>query len=327
MTIPNFFNKKKQQRHSFIDDELHAFDLTWRNYIPSIPQCCCFFKNRGGGIQLDDEDDNLFIESIYYNDRDMNSFTREVGQKKKKKSRKRRHDDNTLFNYQQQEEELYDAEFIGDEQIASLITYNKTQNMDPYGEELYNSIDNREDPIIIQEILPRQGGEFYAARTIPTTIEQMIPEQTISKPLVVPAQVFLNDRIDELTKKITCIKNTMIQIHPEAVAVEEDASALDCQESHPHAVVMSDIDSVTSEALDLYETTAHPSSSSIQRYSLDKLHIPSLVNHTPFVSEQHPFSYFTDDSLTLPPPDSIVNNNEALSVQNVFHVGKKWLGF
>lgn len=63
--VPCLPNNKRQNRTSFIGDELHAFDLTWRNYIPSISQlCCCHRNNR---IQLA-EDDNDLIEPVYYND-------------------------------------------------------------------------------------------------------------------------------------------------------------------------------------------------------------------------------------------------------------------
>ncbi|KAI9007933.1 hypothetical protein CLU79DRAFT_533188 [Phycomyces nitens] len=52
------------------DDELNAFDLTWRNYLPSMTQLCpclAIFPRRG--IQLDDYDDDAGnLGPQYYND-------------------------------------------------------------------------------------------------------------------------------------------------------------------------------------------------------------------------------------------------------------------
>ena len=67
MSLPCLPSKKQHHRQSFIGDELHAFDLTWRNYIPSASQFCCCFKNRG--IQL--EDDDPLVDPPYYNDQTL----------------------------------------------------------------------------------------------------------------------------------------------------------------------------------------------------------------------------------------------------------------
>lgn len=106
---------------------------------------------------------------------------------------------------------------------------------------------------------------------------------------------------------------------------------------------ISDLDSVASEALDVYENTANNNdhsnahSSIARRYSSgDDLHIPSLADNTPFVSEQHPFSYFTDhnnltqnyhqDDAITEDESPNVNNNDGINVQSVFNMGRKWLG-
>jgi hypothetical protein len=65
MVIPCFPKKQAQQPP---EDELNAFDLTWRNYIPSASQlCCCFPKSQA--IRLEDEDP--LIEPPYYNDHSL----------------------------------------------------------------------------------------------------------------------------------------------------------------------------------------------------------------------------------------------------------------
>lgn len=66
MVIPCLTKSKQTRQHEALnDDELHAFDLTWRNYLPSVSQFCCCLQSRGA-IRLDDEDP--LIEPAYYND-------------------------------------------------------------------------------------------------------------------------------------------------------------------------------------------------------------------------------------------------------------------
>lgn len=70
MVIPCLPKKKEpspptNNRNSYMssNDLSSAFDLTWRNYLPSASQFCCC--GRGGNIQLDDDP---VIEPAYYND-------------------------------------------------------------------------------------------------------------------------------------------------------------------------------------------------------------------------------------------------------------------
>lgn len=164
--------QQQQNRHSIIDDELHAFDLTWRNYLPSVSTFCCF--NRG--IRLEDTDDTV-IEPAYYNDHTLyrgealqnyldNSrdweFDSVLGQndelpqfvtrnpfgtasikKKKSKSKKNKkkrerpvvmetdlEEGDTIVGYDIEDNQAYyhdDAEFLGDDQIASLA-YNRNSS-------------------------------------------------------------------------------------------------------------------------------------------------------------------------------------------------------
>lgn len=101
----------------------------------------------------------------------------------------------------------------------------------------------------------------------------------------------------------------------------------------------SDIDSITSEALNVYENTATTYENNVQqssssRYSTgDELHIPSLVDNTPFVSDQHPFTYFNEDNNQYDNEDNTEQQaqdeetDQILNVRNiVFDFGKKWLG-
>ncbi|KAL9545782.1 hypothetical protein MBANPS3_006983 [Mucor bainieri] len=428
MSLPCLPNKKKQQhRQSFVGDELHAFDLTWRNYIPSASQFCCCFKSRG--IQL--EDDDPLIDPPYYNDQTLyrgealqnyldnprdwefesvlggqndlpqfvtrnpfgtSSLKKKKSHKKKKNRRERSAvmetdaEEGDVAGYsiadQHQHEEYYndDAEFLGDDQIANLA-YNRhsSQVMDQYGEELYQGY--VQGPIEQEMQAPPPPREFYAARAIPNIDfdsyedyeERAVPVQHLQpssssssssaqqqNPLVSveAAQALLSDKLDDLTEKLAFIKNNIIHIRPQSSQQEAD-NTQDTDEEYDRTTLhtlhheepreshsISDLDSVASEALDVYENTASHSSmhnpstthSSIaRRYSSgDELHIPSLVDNTPFVSEQHPFSYFTDHNNSTPShhqedastddESSNVNNNDGINVQSVFNMGRKWLG-
>lgn len=164
MAIPCLPKKQTQQnhRHSFMSDELHAFDLTWRNYLPSASQFCCCF-NRNKGIRL--EDDDPLIEPPYYNDQTLyrgealqnyldsprdwefesvlgqnelphfvtrNPFGTGANLKKKKKKKHSRREQPVVMETDMEEgdiagydiEDNHDAEFLGDDQIASLA-YNR----------------------------------------------------------------------------------------------------------------------------------------------------------------------------------------------------------
>lgn len=152
----------EQSSSSHIDDEPHAFDLTWRNYLPSVSQFCCCFQKQA--IRLDDDDP--LIEPIYYNDHtlyrgealqnylnnprdwefesvlsqnDLPQFVtrnpfgtskKKTAKKKKRQQRQERPvvmetdlEDGDIHGYDIQEG-IEDAEFLADDQIAHLA-YNR----------------------------------------------------------------------------------------------------------------------------------------------------------------------------------------------------------
>ena len=158
---------QQNNRHSILDDELHAFDLTWRNYLPSVSSFCCF---KSGNIRLDDEEP--FIEPAYYNDHTLYrgealqnyledsrdwEFESVLGQSelpvtrnpfgtasikkkknklKKKKSKKERSVvmetdmEDTVVGYDIEQDQSYyhdDAEFLEDDQIANLAYHKHSQ--------------------------------------------------------------------------------------------------------------------------------------------------------------------------------------------------------
>lgn len=96
--------------------------------------------------------------------------------------------------------------------------------MDQYGEELY--YENVQGPVI-QELQAPPPREFYAARSMPVMnfeendddYEERIVESSSShiiKPQasVEAAQTLLSNRLDDLTEKLTFIKNNIIHIQP-----------------------------------------------------------------------------------------------------------------
>ncbi|KAI8075562.1 hypothetical protein BDF21DRAFT_423173 [Thamnidium elegans] len=266
MVIPCLPNKKEPRQQVSSDDELHAFDLTWRNYLPSVSQFCCCVQ-RAGVIRLDDEDP-LLIEPAYYNDHTLyrgealqnyldnprdwefesvlgqndlphfvtrNPFGTQSIKKKKKKSKKQKKREQPVVMETDMEEgdimgydvdnHQEDAEFLGDDQIANLA-YNRhsSQLMDQYGEELYYQ--NIQGPIIQEMQAPPR--EFYAAKTMPHIDFEQENDQDYEERIVGPssshmikpqasvdaAQALLSDRLDDLTEKLSFIKNNIIHMKP-----------------------------------------------------------------------------------------------------------------
>ncbi|KAI8098296.1 uncharacterized protein B0P05DRAFT_521286 [Gilbertella persicaria] len=301
-------------RQSYLNNN-NAFDLTWRNYLPSLSEfnCCCL---RQKGIQLEDDP---IIEPVYYNDHSLYrgeslesylnnprdwEFESVLGQSDfltrnpfiRKKSHRKKHRERSAVMETDMEDgdiagyELYDdAEFLGDDQIAHLAYHrSNSQVMNPYGQD---------EPA------------FYAARIMPdinlTTAEG-------SKSLVIDesTQSLLNQKLDY-------IKKNMAQMNQEEDDLfERNTLNTLCPPEERHPTGISDIDSVASEALEVYENThQHQLEQDTRRYS-DELHLPSHVDNTPFVSDQHPFSYFNEQNV----------NSDSLNVQTVFNLGRKWLG-
>ncbi|KAI8974966.1 hypothetical protein BDB01DRAFT_805506 [Pilobolus umbonatus] len=308
----------------YAEEEPHAFDLTWKNYIPSPSQLCCCFHT---GIRLEDNDP--LIEPPYYNDHtlyrgealqnyldnprdwefesvlgnDISFVTRNpfgTSSIKKKKSHKKKKRERPVVMETDMEDMGYDiidqnyqhdAEYVGDDQIHSLAyNRNSQQNMDQYGGESYL---NKRGPIE-QEMRPH----LYAARTMPAEYSA-----SSSQPLIHDNPIIS----DNVTEKLNYIR-TFIQ--PSDTAVE-------CTQS------ISDIDSVASEALDVYENTQYNEEEEEEeqargRYSSgDEFHIQTLASNTPFVSDQHPFTYFDEQ-------DS--QSKRKSGVLSVFSIGRKWLG-
>lgn len=79
--------------------------------------------------------------------------------------------------------------------------------------------------------------------------------------------------------------------------------------------------------MDVYENTQQQEqASSTRRYSStsDELHLPSLVDNTPFVSDQHPFTYFTEQQHSANQEEDSEEENNTLNVRNVLDLGRKW---
>lgn len=156
--IKLFTNKSPTSQ---LNQEPHAFDLTWKNYLPSISQFCCCFQRQG--IRLEEEGEGQLIEPAYYNDHSLhrgetlqnyldnsrdwefesvlsqsdlphfvtrNPFGTSKKKMNKRKKRQRRErpvimetdlEEGDLHGYDIHEE---DAEFLADDQIAHLA-YNR----------------------------------------------------------------------------------------------------------------------------------------------------------------------------------------------------------
>ncbi|KAL0074302.1 hypothetical protein F4703DRAFT_1362126 [Phycomyces blakesleeanus] len=151
------------------DDELNAFDLTWRNYLPSMTQLCpCFGIFKGGSIQLDDDDESTGnLGPHYYNDQSIYQGRTIQGYLRNSRDREFEsvlengggedgafsrgdympsfvtrnpfeHDEPAVYEIFSEEQDRVDAESLGDDQIANLVFKPKTS--DQYDEELYITV-------------------------------------------------------------------------------------------------------------------------------------------------------------------------------------------
>ncbi|KAG1461320.1 hypothetical protein G6F46_004982 [Rhizopus delemar] len=340
--IKLFTNKSPTSQ---LNQEPHAFDLTWKNYLPSISQFCCCFQRQG--IRLEEEGEGQLIEPAYYNDHSLhrgetlqnyldnsrdwefesvlsqsdlphfvtrNPFGTSKKKMNKRKKRQRRErpvimetdlEEGDLHGYDIHEE---DAEFLADDQIAHLAYNRYSKNIDQYGEDVYYNV--IQGPII-QEMQTSKA--TYAARSVPG----------------------LQSSLDnEASNKLNPKSSTSI---PQAELVDQTDNTIPAEEQNLGKLTLhiqqeeqikqiSDIDSIAaSEALDEYENTAY--SSGRYHANEDDFHLPSLVNNAPFVSDQHPFTYFTEQiskHVHSEEEEEEEDNNQGL--KNAFNLGRKLLG-
>ncbi|RCH78627.1 hypothetical protein CU098_003661 [Rhizopus stolonifer] len=245
--------------------EPHAFDLTWRNYLPSISQFCCCFQTQ---IRLEDED--TVIEPAYYNDLRRESFDttwefesvlgqndiqfvtgNPFGTVKKRTKKKRQPRPDVIM-------EIESAEFLAEDQIAHLAYNRHSKNMDQYGEEVcYNRI---------------QG---------PIVQEMQAPDS------------FTLDSSETYNSADTLPSNLMKNVGSSKKADRAKKNRLKSENTHD-----------TRAALTAYQVQ-------------DDISIPSLTDNAPFVSDQHPFTYFENHTQS---------EQEEPADRNVFNLGKRIFG-
>ncbi|KAI8379173.1 uncharacterized protein BYT42DRAFT_613499 [Radiomyces spectabilis] len=383
-------------------EEPNAFDLTWRNYLPSIHQVCpclpsrCFTRQQQP-IRLEEEDPSvLLFDPNYYNDhivhrrsdygyfindRELGSefgdympnfVTRNPFGKLKRKNKRKNKQKYTVMEPEEdqegpmvyeifdEDEDQLDAEFLGDEQIASIIDDRK-KAMNMYDEALYENDTVRMGPVV-QEMHPTSRQQYYAARTMPSTMMDTTVDQhhddsfRVSEHYVesseqpepaFAAQVLLNEHLEDLNEKLTLIRNNIMNIGK----LDNSSAKKTVDEENTHTTALRDIgqpsssdraafdiDSITSEALSEYEATSktiyshEETESSSRRYSkLSELQIPlSDASHStaPFGSDHHPFSYYSSNNNHA---DSYTENSDNdrpsslnLNLRTILDLSKKW---
>jgi hypothetical protein len=98
--------------------------------------------------------------------------------------------------------------------------------MDQYGEELYYDQQQQHLQGLVEQEMQAPRKEFYAARTIPSHLmmqpslyeqEEASSSRGTTKPQYATeaAQAILSERLDDLTEKLSFIKNNIINIKPE----------------------------------------------------------------------------------------------------------------
>ncbi|KAI9499073.1 hypothetical protein BDB00DRAFT_783662 [Zychaea mexicana] len=257
--IPNIF-KRQQPIRLGDDDDGNIVDPHDELFISPN-----YYQGRAVRGYLDNPQDWEF-DSVLHNDQQQfpefvtrNPFGRKSSKKKRKHKKHQHHhhnyprvvregvvdgDEEEIFS-----EDIQDAEFLGDDQIAHLA-YERSKNMDPYGEEGY--IDSTYDRPISQEMQPPPAHkEFYAPKTMPYYFvndendeyhdeyhdkprvvqqqqeyhqKQKQPEEqrqceassssaTHIATVAEQAQDLLSERLDDLTDKLLYIRQNMMDIN------------------------------------------------------------------------------------------------------------------
>ncbi|KAI9251709.1 hypothetical protein BY458DRAFT_523556 [Sporodiniella umbellata] len=234
VTLPNNNNSQSQ--------EPHAFDLTWKNYLPSVSQFYCCLRPP---IRLEDDEDTL-IEPLYYNDLRREAFDTNwefepvLGQinskpsNGKKKSKKRRHHrPEAIMEIED------DAEFVAEGQIAYLAHSQHSKNTQRYEQACYKRM-----PVPIVEDV---SNEPFASETYSNQDSADTPNH------------FVNNCGSSKNKdKKKRSKKTNLDTQTESIGYQ-----------------------------------IH-----------DEFSIPSLTDNAPFVSDQHPFTYFQDSHTQSEQEDS-----------------------
>jgi hypothetical protein len=164
-----FFGLSRQQQQQ--ENELYAFDLTWRNYLPSISHLCVCLPFMRQGILLADDDDNTG-QTLYYND---------IYQAK------------AVRGYL---EDQLDRNF--DDLLLITDEY-------PQQQEQTSSFDDQES-ILSHHHSIKDSGVYTPPLSIPyssNSIATSLTTETAVHPI-------LSERLDDLTEKLNFIRNNMV---------------------------------------------------------------------------------------------------------------------
>ncbi|KAI8078702.1 uncharacterized protein BX664DRAFT_37429 [Halteromyces radiatus] len=276
------FSLSSSQQHN---EEPNAFDLTWRNYLPSTSQFCLCLPSLGRqrqGILLDENDNHLIDSPSYYND-----FYQGKNNKWKKRSKRRKYPKQRLLpkpNYEQQDEftdSAYDYhDYDYHQQEPTVYQIHSDEDDHQHQDAVYLEDDEIAKMVNhYDQQQPQNNQEFYAPRTIPflinddnddetTTTNEMPKEQPPpSSPTTaaLAAQAILSETLEDLTEKLVYIRNNMMDIGasstPENHDNQDDTATLHTlktitkKDSSERLSISSDMDSIASEALLEYENT------------------------------------------------------------------------
>jgi hypothetical protein len=203
------FGLSRQQQQQ--EGELYAFDLTWRNYLPSTSQlCACFpFMGRGQGILLADDDDD---------DDDDNNTGDNTGQ---------------ILCYN----DIYQAKAVRgyledqlDREFDDLLL-STDELRDPQApiwiaaanqQQEQVSPSDEQESIFSDHHSIKDSGVYTPPDSIPCSDSGSIA--TSHESAVHP---ILSERLDDLTEKLDFIRNNMLMV------MDSDAASLKMDNEHP----------------------------------------------------------------------------------------------
>lgn len=175
------FGLSRQQQQQ--ENELYAFDLTWRNYLPSISHLCvCLpFMSQSQGILLADDHDNNADEIHYYND---------IYQAK------------AVRGYL---EDQLDRDF--DDLLLTTDERHDPQTENPVEQQQDQTSSSDEQESIFSD---RDSGVYTPSRSIPYSDDSSIATSHTTTTTETAVHPILSERLDDLTEKLNFIRNNMV---------------------------------------------------------------------------------------------------------------------
>ncbi|KAI8059274.1 hypothetical protein BC940DRAFT_338314 [Gongronella butleri] len=272
-------------------DESNAFDLTWRNYLPSV-MCACLPSEQTGPIRLgdDDVDPSVLFNAPFYNDLQPDLLPskprRHRKKSKRRKGSKKNYTSSSQSEYDDEPYDLYtsesqDAEFLQDEHIAQILDQGKHGGGEIDGHDFYaaravptafliHDQDNwmEDETVMMPPVQEEEDGYGYDDEQNDDYDQQQ--QQTSMYAAAEAAQAILGERLEDLTEKLVLIRNNMMDMNktPAGRQWRHDNGKINDDDDDDAATIH------TLKTLRRHDTGASASSSRYQQHEQNDLDFP-----------------------------------------------------